>query len=78
MMQCHHYRKVQKLQESRDLQADRQSRGEIETRPYCDHSHSPVDKSAATKTAFGGTLLKCSGDLSKCQVDAEYRPTSDG
>jgi hypothetical protein len=42
--------------------------------PYCTHDHSPVPFRIATQTIGGHELLKCEGDLGRCQVAAEFRP----
>lgn len=41
--------------------------------PYCRHKHSPARASIVFSTAGGSALLKCGGDLSKCQVPRELR-----
>lgn len=41
--------------------------------PCCDHQHSPAPRHIAPKVIGGANLLKCSGDLEKCQVAADVR-----
>ena len=36
--------------------------------PYCQHPQSPVTLFDINSTFGGGGLLKCGGDLAKCQV----------
>jgi hypothetical protein len=41
--------------------------------PVCDHKHSPAPRHIAPKVIGGGDLLKCGGDLDKCQVPLDVR-----
>lgn len=41
--------------------------------PCCDHKHSPAARHIAPKVVGGDKLLKCGGDLAKCQIPTERR-----
>ena len=40
---------------------------------YCNHRHSPAPATVVLFTPEGGNLLKCGGDLKKCQVPPHLR-----
>ena len=40
---------------------------------YCNHRHSPAPPSVVLFTFAGRDLLKCGGDLGKCQVPSHLR-----
>jgi len=68
MCNCEFFRVETDFIESREVRADRALSGETVKLPWCAHQQSPVTKSAAFSLG-GANLLKCGGDLSKCQVD---------
>ncbi len=41
--------------------------------PFCTHRHSPAPPSVVLFSPGGSDLLKCGGDLSKCQVARDVR-----
>jgi hypothetical protein len=68
MDKCSLYQLKTKFISSNELHPDRATRGECIKVPWCAHKHSPVTKKQ-TSVIGGANLLKCDGDLSKCQVD---------
>lgn len=66
---CQFYRIETRQIASREIRQDRQLPDVYEVRiPWCAHKHTPVSYKDATSVIGGAQLLKCSGDLSKCQV----------
>jgi hypothetical protein len=45
--------------------------------PWCSHAHSTVPLRVATEARTGEHKLNCGGDLARCQVAAQWRPTSE-
>ena len=41
--------------------------------PYCQHKHSPVTRNVVLNMTGGAKLLRCGGDIGKCQVPAKKR-----
>lgn len=39
--------------------------------PFCNHKHSPVSERMARQVIGAAGLLRCGGDLGKCQVPAD-------
>lgn len=71
MGSCRYFRK-----DSRTIQSDEklshQQTPHVQVRRtfWCTHKHSPV-LTATARTFGGGSMLKCGGDLEKCQVPPE-------
>lgn len=58
---------------SREVRSDRQSSGDSRVQvPYCIHKHSPFEEYVAKRGVIGGAgVLRCGGDLARCQVPQE-------
>jgi hypothetical protein len=41
--------------------------------PYCNHKHSPAPRDVVLHAVGGSLLLKCGGDVAKCEVPKEER-----
>lgn len=61
---------------SNEIVGDRANRTSSNIIPWCEHEHSPVSEER-TAAIGGASLLKCGGDISKCQVDLELRSALD-
>ncbi len=42
---------------------------------WCKHEHSPVTRKRA-QSPGAAQILKCDGDLARCEVPAEHRPNA--
>ena len=50
-----------------------QSASAIKMFPYCTHRHSPAPPSVVLHSHGGSDLLKCGGDLDKCQIPSHLQ-----
>lgn len=42
--------------------------------PYCEHDHSPAPLEDVRRVLGGGQILKCAGDIAKCQLPDGMKP----
>lgn len=72
MKNCPHYQEHRSHVESREI-------GSLAPRvrsyvvPWCAHTDSPVPMRKAVGVIGGNALLKCGGDLTRCQVSEHLR-----
>jgi hypothetical protein len=74
MSLCPFYRRDAASVERRRQRRVNQSPPPNITAAWCAHLYSPVSKYVATRIAGGADKLRCSGDLTKCQVRESLRP----
>jgi len=73
MQKCQFFKTESKFIYDNSIQAHRQQVAPTEIKlPWCSHPQSDVTKSDATQTIGGGGLLRCGGDLAKCQLPKGY------
>lgn len=71
MGECEYFKEDRKENESKEIRADRSRNIIVNKIPWCSHFHSPVTLERARSFPVVGTLLKCGGDLDKCQIPLE-------
>ena len=72
MSLCPYYHVHSRTHESREIFSHQQHAGVNAVRiPWCGHKHSPAEKDMVTTVVGGAGLLRCGGDLEKCQVPKE-------
>jgi hypothetical protein len=70
MGRCPYYVEKRELVRSREIFSHGQDGSSTQVvKRHCAHKHSPVSEGVL----FGATLLRCGGDLEKCQVPIEKR-----
>ena len=75
MSECPYYQVHVHTMRSNQIRADRQAQVERVQIPWCAHDESPVDQRTATRVIGGANLLRCAGELARCQVPGAA-PTS--
>ena len=56
-----------------EAEAGKRSASAIMMFPYCTHRHSPAPRSMVLHSPRGSDLLKCGGDLDKCQIPSHLQ-----
>lgn len=72
MSTCPFYKRRTEHLRSNEMRPDQQVAITTVPIPWCAHPHSPVPE-RATHVIGGAHLLRCGGDLAKCQVPPEWR-----
>jgi hypothetical protein len=71
MDRCPYYEIHRKAIPSREIGPVQRPDSIVET-PYCTHDNSPAPLEFATKVL--GKMLRCNGDITKCQLPGGYVP----
>ena len=73
-MDCSLYKVKVVQMHSREKRSDHQHGAPLTTHlPWCAHANSPAPLALVSKALGGANLLRCEGDLDRCQVQADKR-----
>jgi hypothetical protein len=74
MGDCPYYHLETKRFESREITSDQQGRAPTIVKiPWCAHAHSAAPEQIKHGGVGVANLLRCGGDLAKCQVEPQFR-----
>lgn len=74
MSLCPYYETWQKVSRSNEISSSREPSYSKISAHYCSHDQSTVTKADVIGTIGGGLLLKCRGDVARCQLPNGMKP----